>query len=342
MLHMLDNLDTLIIGDIVAGRGTYLLEFINKGADPKNIYYNDSDPATVSQFRKTNSQYNVGIPDVNITCCDALKYKETYPMRKFDVGIGNPPFNSSNVKTANGTGGNVTLYKSISDAYPIKDGGIKALITPKGMTRFFDSDDGFKTVYVNYMTEKDYWKYNTCYWVQKKVDGKNPDLEIADKVLNKILTIKGNDKWWELNGEVNKNMLKYKGEDAVKAIVDIPNAKRKEKYDKVDPSYGKILYGPKFCATLLENKHSYFVTDQPLCSKFTGAVSTATVDEAEKIKLFVENSDLLAAVHSRAKFKGLFWTMRHIKSFDPNQIVTGKEIPVEWNLSKEDLEYLGV
>ena len=342
MCYMLDNIQNLIIGDIVAGRGTYLLQWIEKGANPKNVFYNDVDPATVNQFRITNSKYNIGIPEDNITCCDALIYKEIYPMRKFDVGIGNPPFNTSNTKTGNGTGGNVTLYKSISDAYPIKDGGIKALITPKGMTRFFDSDDGFKTVYVNYMTEKDYWKYNTCYWVQKKEPGTNTNLEIVDKVINKILSIKGNDKWWELNGEVNKNMLKYEGDDAVKAIIDIPSANKKEKYSKVNPAYSKILYGPKFCATLLENKHSYFVTDEPLCSKFTGAISTATVDEAEKIKLFVENSDVLAAVHRRAKFKGLFWTMRHIKSFDPNQIVTGKEIPVEWNLTKDDLEYLGV
>jgi len=339
---MLDNLKQKIVGDIVAGRGTYLLQMIKIGASPKNIYYNDIDPATVQQFRNTNNMFNIGIPDENITCCDALEYGERYPMRKFDVGIGNPPFNSSTIKTANGTGGNVTLYKSISDAYPIKDGGIKALITPKGMTRFFDNNDGFKTVYVNYMTEKDYWKYNTCYWIQKKEDGKTVDLEIADPVINKILTLNGNDKWWELNGEVNKNMIMYNGDDAIEAIIEIPSGKKKEKIEKVDPAYGKILYGPKFCATLLENKHSYFVTDKPLCSKFTGAVSASTLEEAEKIKLFVENSDILVAVHRRAKFKGLFWTMRHIRSFDPNQIVSGKEIPVEWNLTKEDLEYLGL
>ena len=137
-------------------------------------------------------------------------------------------------------------------------------------------------------------------------------------------------------------MINYSGADAIDAVVALPTAKSSEVYKKVNPTYGKILTGPKFCGTLLENEKSYLITDNPVCAKFGGAVSCNTLEEAHKIELFVRNSDILVSLHKMLKTKGKFWTMRWIKPFDPNQIVTGKEIPKEWNLTSDDLEYLGV
>jgi hypothetical protein len=260
---------------------------------------------------------------------------------EFDVGIGNPAFNTSEKETGNGTGGNVNLYKQGSDAMPIKQGGTKALITPKGMVRHLKKDKNFDTHLVNYMTEKDYWSYNTCYWIGK-VQPNTYNIKIADKVISKIITLDGNPNWYELNGDVNKNKINYTGNNGVSAIIELPTKKSPAVRSVVDPTWEKISYGPKFCATLFENKATYLVTDEPLCARFSGAYLTATIKEADKIRLFVENSKLLLALNKRLKFKGLFWTMRHVKSFDPNQIITGHEIPKEWNLTAEDLEYLGL
>lgn len=327
-------------GDIAAGNGAFVIDAIRKGADPTLCYYNDMDPTAVTQFRKTNELFGLGVPEVNITCYNALEYKDKVDMQ-FDVGLGNPPYNISTVKTGNGTGGDVNLYKRISDAYPIKDGGIKALITPKGMLRHLEKDETYNVEYLNLMTEKDYWQYNTCYWIAKKESNKR-SFQIADNVISKIVVVGSNPNWWELNGAPNKNKLGYKGTNPVRAVINIPSQSKGAEYDDVDPSYEKILYGPKFCATLLENQHSYYVTDDPICAKFCGAVSTKTLEEANKIKLFVENSDILKVLNQKLKTKGLFWTFRHLKGFDPNQIVTGKEIPIEWQLTDDDLRYLGV
>jgi hypothetical protein len=146
-----------------------------------------------------------------------------------------------------------------------------------------------------------------------------------------------NPNWYELNGDVNKNKINFSGANAVKAIIGLPTKKNAVTYSMVDPTWEKIAFGPKFCATLFENKATYFVTDEPLCARFAGAILTNTIAEAEKIKLFVENSKLLPAINKKLKIKGLFWTMRHLKPFDPNQIVTGTEVPSEWNLTEDDL-----
>lgn len=340
--HVKKN-SSISIGDLCAGRGAYLISAMQQAAkfeiniDPKNVYYNDIDPIVVHQFRKINKDFNLGIPDVNITCGNAQEYNKM----KFDVGIGNPAFNISEKETGNGTGGNVNLYKQISDAYPIVDGGIKALITPKGIIKHLIKDDNFNVLNINLMTEKNYWKYNTCYWITRKEKNER-NIVVSDKVIGKVFQIGENPNWYELNGSVDKKRLNFNGPDAINAIVKLKTKKTDAVYSMVDPTWGKISFGPKFCATLFENRATYTVTDEPLCADFSGAVITKTLDEAEKIRLFVENSDILVALHKKLKIKGLFWTMRHLKPFDPNQIVTGKEIPHEWNLTDDDLKYLGL
>jgi len=347
VLLFLEKGSTPIVGDLCAGRGAYLVEILKRASSfginifPKNIYFNDIDPITVYHFRKMNKDFGLGIPDVNITCINALDYKEKFKMKKFDLGIGNPAFNISEKETGNGTGGNVNLYKQISDAYPIVEGGIKSLITPKGMIKHLEKDNKFNVLDLNLMTEKDYWKYNTCYWVTKK-ESNQKNIKISDKVISKIFQLGGNPKWYELNGEVNKKKIDFKGKGAIQAIVELPSKQSSAVYSMVDPKWEKVVFGPKFCATLFENKATYFVTDIPLCARFSGAVLTNTIEEAEKIKLFVENSKLLLEISKRLKIKGLFWTMRHVKPFDPTQIITGNEIPEEWQLTEDDLKYLGL
>lgn len=68
--------------------------------DPKNVYYNDCDSTHVEFFRKINKQFNLGIPDSNIVCYDALgadfdKFIRNLKMKikGMCVNIGtNPPF----------------------------------------------------------------------------------------------------------------------------------------------------------------------------------------------------------------------------------------------------------
>jgi tRNA1(Val) A37 N6-methylase TrmN6 len=274
---------------------------------------------------------------VNISAGDAMSFFG----KRFDNVVGNPPYNISDKKTGNGTGGDVTLYKKFYKAARklAKPSGNIALVTPKGIIPVLEKDRmDVKTL--NLMSDKDYWKYNTCYFITKNAKSSN-GLSINDKIIKKVFELKGNPNWYELNGKPNKKKITYTRDNAVRAIVKLGTEKTQPTYGTVDPSWGKLLAkGPKLAATLLENKHSYLITEDPICAEFCGVYKTATLDEAEKLKLFVENNEVLRQIQRRLKTKGLFWTFRHLKPFDLKQIKTGTEVPAEWNLTQQDLEEL--
>ena len=349
-----------IFFDGTCGKGTFLVavaERCYKGLesvfpDPKvrikhivenQLYGVDKDLAQVQTAITTLKKLAGADARVNIELGDTLVAKpKIAKFKKFHNCIGNPPYNISEKKTGNGTGGDVSLYKRFYKEYrslTTSDGNI-AMITPKGIISLLDKDK-VDVQDLNLMTDKNYWKYNTCYFIAKNVKKDITTFKISDKIVSKVFELRGNIHWYELNGKPDKKKINFTGEGAVRAVIKLPTAKTTEQYGMVDPAYSKLLSkGPKLCATLLENTHSYLVTDQPLCADFSGAYVCKTMDEANKLKLFVENNQVLRGIQKRLKTKGVWWTFRHLKPFDLNQIETGNEVPVEWNLSEEEIEEL--
>lgn len=333
--------------DPFCGRGTFIVSIIERlkpyhsTKDILNMVYGvDIDPWCVYTTKKVVADYlGVDIKKVvNIIQGDSLT--KEYNM-EFDAVVGNPPFNIHDGEGGQGTGGNVNLYKQISDVCPVKPGGVKALITPKGMIKHLLKDPDYNPLTINLMTAKDYWKYNTCYWVVKREPNVNTPV-IADPVIDKVFLLDNNPNFFALQGLVRGAKADYQGSDKIRAIVQLPMEKSGLVYGNVDPKWDKVIFGPKFCATMLESKVSYTVTDEPMVASFYCAIPTKTLAEAEQVRLFVEQSDILRVLHKRLKTKGLVWTIRHLKPFDPGQFVTGKEIPREWNLTQQDLAYLGL
>jgi hypothetical protein len=303
----------------------------------------DNDPAQVQTAITTMKKLAGADAHVNIELGDTLLAKpKIAKFKKFHNCIGNPPYNISEKKTGNGTGGDVSLYKRFYKEYKslsTTDGNI-AMITPKGIISVLDKDK-IDVQDLNLMTEKNYWKYNTCYFVSKNIKKSVSNIIISDKIISKVFEPRGNIHWYELNGKPDKRKIGFNGKDAVRAIVKLPTEKNKEQYDMVDPTYSKLLStGPKLCATLLENKHSYLVTDDALCADFTGAYICKNMKEANNLKLFVENNQVLRAIQKKLKTKGVWWTFRHLKPFDLSQIIEGIETPIEWNLSQTDIDEL--
>jgi hypothetical protein len=156
-----------------------------------------------------------------------------------------------------------------------------------------------------------------------------------------------NPNWHELNGERNASATNYTKKDAVTAIVQLPNSRKKTPltYGSVDPEYsGLVPYGPKFISTLLESATAQQVTMEPTAASSQAVYSTARygndLENAKKIQLFVNNNPLLRAIHKRLLTKGPTWTLRHVRDFDPSQLEDGTEIPKEWNLSSDEVSIL--
>ena len=81
--------------DPCGGRGGFIIYFLKlakeKGIDINlnRVYYNDIDPLMVMFFKQVNKEYDLGIPEENITSEDFLT---TEFNMKFDVVITNPPY----------------------------------------------------------------------------------------------------------------------------------------------------------------------------------------------------------------------------------------------------------
>lgn len=291
---------------------------------------------TMKKLAGADARVNIELGDTLVATQKKLQFK------KFHNCVGNPPYNISEKKTGNGTGGDVGLYKRFYKQYKslTSVGGNIAMITPKGIIPVLDKDK-IDVVDLNLMTDTNYWKYNTCYFIAKNIKKSISTLIVSDKIVGKVFEIRGNTHWYELNGKPDTKKVNYTKPNGVRAIIKLPTSKTTEQYGTVDPTYGKLLdAGPKLCATLLENKHSYLVTNEPLCADFTGAYVCKSITEAENLKLFLENSKVLQGIQKKLKTKGVWWTMRHVKEFDLSQIITGNEVPVEWNLSEEDIAEL--
>lgn len=86
--------DTSFI-DPCAGRGGFIIYFLKLAEeqgidiDPVNVYYNDIDLSMAMFFRQVNKEYNLGIPEENITSEDFLSME--FKM-KFSAGVINPPY----------------------------------------------------------------------------------------------------------------------------------------------------------------------------------------------------------------------------------------------------------
>lgn len=244
---------------------------------------------------------------------------------KFDFIIGNPPFNISKDNNIAGTGGNTTLYKK-STKYAIsllKKNGFLAFITLKGIiTDFYKNDYNNQIHNINLMDNIDVWKYNTCFFI------------LENKPKNSVPIINGgfcknifspNDNFpFTYYSSSNNSMDKYFGGEN-KVIRKLPLT-----YDYTN----KIIpYGSKFAFNVLENNKNYTVTEDPIFGGTICYIPTDSLEEAYKLKLFVEKNLIYKEYVKRMKLRGHAFGLRYIKKFNINQIHTGFEIPIEWNIN---------
>ena len=119
--------------DPCGGRGGFIIYFLKLAEeqgidiDPANVYYNDIDLSMAMFFRQVNKEYNLGIPEENITSEDFL-IKE-FKM-KFSAGVINPPYE----------GKGRTHQKFFNKLYSIiEDNGVMASLQPA--TTYFNKKE---------------------------------------------------------------------------------------------------------------------------------------------------------------------------------------------------------
>ena len=342
--------------DFAVGRGSIALELIDK----LRQYHNDSwiidhlwvldIDSEVLYTTRVLMERELGTDKLNIIHADFLTWLPSRGM-KFNI-IMNGPWNITKNATGNGTGGDAVAWKKFYEQ------GLKFLDNyfimwgPKGgFLKMLRDQVDYEIIAIDLMTDRVHWDKNACFATIKNTKKTTVDLDkvvIDECPIIKCISIMGNNpNWREINGTRNEKATNYKKKDAVRAIIQLPNGRQKTPltYGDVDPSYsGLVPYGPKFISTLLESATAQQVTMDPTAASSQAVYSTAKygddLENAKKIQLFVNKNPLLRAIHKRLMTKGPTWTLRHIRDFDPSQIVNGTEIPKEWNLTPDEVNML--
>jgi len=255
--------------------------------------------------------------------------------------ISNPAFNVSKGKNIAGTGGNTTLYKTATRndfKNRLKDGGTLINITLKGIIP--DLVNGFfkdhKVNWIHLMDNIDVWPYNTCIFSVSKTPRTRPP-ELLGGLAAKIYSLDAADSFPFIyySGSNNGMNKKFGQGKKNKVIRQLPGKGRSSvSYEYTDQV---IPFGPKFAFYLMESRKSYTITSEPVYGGTICYVPFATEDEAAKLKLFVEKNPVFAEYVKRMKIRGHAFGLRNVKKFDISQIKTGLEIPVEWNITRDDM-----
>jgi hypothetical protein len=260
---------------------------------------------------------------------------------QFNYAISNPAFNVAEGNNVAGTGGNTTLYKTATRndfSNRLANDGTLINITLKGIIP--DLVNGyFKDYQVNWihlMDNIDVWPYNTCIFSVSKTP-RVSDPVILGGMAAKIYSPNLSDcfDFVYYSGSNNGMKKQFGSGKSNKVIRQLPGKGRDTvSYDYTDTA---ITVGPKFAFYVMESRKSYTVTTEPVYGGTICYIPFATVQEAEKMKLFVEKNPIFAEYVKRMKLRGHAFGLRNIRKFDINQIVTGLETPVEWGITAADL-----
>jgi hypothetical protein len=270
------------------------------------------------------------------------KFLEMDDTMKFDVVIGNPPFNSAkknrdDIDGNGGTGGNSRLYKHFREKSLdlLKPNGVLAFVSLKNIAKDL-MVDGNQIDLINLMTEKDYWngeKFNTLYFIERN-GPKVSDPVWEGGIAAKIFGISE----WRYN-EFNRTEDRM-GTGNITAVINLPKVSNNFVIETALVKTA-LSSAPRFAFTLLESSKSYTVTDLPFCGSMCGCVTLDSLQEAQALKKFIINNKGLRFFFKVMKLKGYAKDIvRYTKKIDLSQIITGFEYPKEWQLTSEEIDYI--
>ena len=331
--HILKSSATTFL-DPSFGNGTYLFELIKKLRSynhtieniQNRIYGCEISNRLFNKVRKKLAKYNF----VNIIQGDSLE--KDWNM-KFDVVIGNPPYNlrsdSGHGKT--GVAGDTKYWRKFVKLGFNLSKDCVVMVVPNNLKQLI-AQTNYQINEVSFMTEVNYWKYRTLFFVGSK-EIKTTEPVIIDPILKKLYTT-----------DVTEKRVVVKTEDTldvegVEAICYITKGDfMKKSLAKTD----KVVEGPKLMYSTLINRNLIVVTEELAAPRYARVIKCNTLEEAEKLKLFMTNNPIFNWVEKKMNAKNCFDNVfLDFKTFDLSQIETGYEMPVEWDLTEEEISAIG-
>ena len=254
------------------------------------------------------------IVEKNIVCHDALTYdysfngtdqteqelrfnnlfEEQENTLNFNFMTSNPAFNIAETNNKAGTGGNTTLYKTATrHAFDLLEpNGLLLNITLKGIIPDLLKKQFSKkqTHLINLMDDIDVWPYNTCYFVIENKD-KTFETPINGGLAAKIFSPNEDDCFpFVYYSGADSGMKGFTPTGSTRVVRKLPGKNNDDVvYDHTDV---ETESGWKFAFNVMESKKSYTVTEEPVRGGTICYIPTATQEQADKLKLFVENNEV--------------------------------------------------
>lgn len=251
---------------------------------------------------------------------------------RFKFAISNPPYNISS-GGSNGTGGNTTVYKRFRSLLldSLDTGGTLLFVGPKGIIKdLYDSPNQVDTI--DLMADEDFWGFNTLHFVERKIprqsDPKFVHTTIAGSIIDKMFARSFNE-WGFTEYTRSKKLI-----EPVYALIDLKNGGEYGMTDSALPP------APRFWCEKL-NSPNRVAYDGYADPGISGYVKCASLSDAERLKLFLKVSKLPRFFQRKTKVKSLEKDFfRFSRRFDLLQISTGYEVPMEYGLTEEEIEYI--
>lgn len=266
---------------------------------------------------------------------------------KFDVVVGNPPYNVGTDKTTTGTGGGTSklFLKFVKEGFKrVSAGGFIGFVTPKGVRGTLLNHKDFQNATIrcyNLMTGIDAWEYDTCFWVAEKSVKRLHTIPVTDYAVNKFYSLDQSESFqFKYVNKSDKELQRENAFGSGQAVVRYLPGSRSSSIT-LDKSNSKdIIFGTKMVTTILNSKSATVVTDQPVLAGTTLSFITNSIADAEKLKLFFDKNLAFKFLVESGKFKSKSKALTYVKKFNLSQIITGLEYPTEWCLTQEEIDYI--
>lgn len=251
---------------------------------------------------------------------------------KFDLVIGNPPYNESKGGQS-GTGGATSIYKQFYKKvldHLIEDGKL-CFVCPKGIIRnLYDTSNQVDVI--DLMTDKRYWEFSTLFFILTQRQ-KHTETIFRGHIIEKIWSRSFNE--WGFK-EYSRSK---KTHTLVEALLSLPKIITG---NQIKTGYTDSALAPAhrvFCEKLA-NKNFMAWSEYADLPRTCGYVDLDSRENADRLVLFLRNNKLVSFFAkktnlSKSREKDFF---RFTKKFDLSQIKTGFEYPVEYGLTQEEID----
>jgi hypothetical protein len=341
-----DNMDVLVMGNLD------IYSLLKKLKSEEFITFKSIKVLT--DIKRENNPEVINIDFRNI---EQLKLD-----MKFDLVIGNPPFNlvtgDITSKDITKISGDKQLYKTFTKfgLKQLVDGGVMVFVTPKQIYGQLVNDKVLKNYQVDSLCfmDKSYWKYNTAYFkIINSLRSTNIHLlgdDLQTSIYRKTLDSTNTFTTKCVSRKKRDYYLKFitsstKSEETPYEIIhELPGTYKKGKLPTIQTKYssdvGKGYKQHKVLFTLLASEISICSSTLGVIGDNEAYVETSNQHESEQLIFLLKSNLVKYLIRSLSLSRGHYELLKYLKKVELNNTLSNELIYSIYNLTQEEIQLI--